>query len=94
MPRLRQDKDYIDNTMFRERFQKLEQREGLTLANVAVRAGWENKDREGRMKPDSSRVARLLGMTPDGKRVRDRVSYDNAVLLCNALHIDYTDAGV
>jgi hypothetical protein len=88
-------KALIPNQPFRERFKLLEEREGLTLAEVAYRVGWVAKDsRNGNEKPDSSRVARTLGMVQENGRSRDAVSYDNAVLLCDALHIDYWEVGV
>jgi hypothetical protein len=88
-------KTLIPNQVFREKFIDLEWQEGLTLAEVAYRCGWVAKDsRNGKEKPDSSRVARTLGLVEEQGKFRESMSYDNAVLLCQALHIDYWEAGV
>ncbi len=85
----------IDNTIFREKFKQLEEKEGLSLSEVAARTGWSCVDRRsGRRKPDSSRVARTLGLVAESGKHRDAITYENAVKLCKALHIDYCDAGV
>jgi hypothetical protein len=94
MARHKKTDELYGNKMFRERFQLLEEREGLTSSELALRIGWLTTDRSGRQKPDSSRVTRLLGLVKDNGKLREEISYDNAVILCNALHIEYTDAGV
>lgn len=76
---------------FKRRFQELEQREDLTLAEVAGRLGWIAK-KSGN--PDTTRVARLLGITPERGAFREKISYENACRLCRVLHIDYVDVGV
>lgn len=85
----------VPNAIFREKFRKLEGLEDLTLAEVAHRIGWVAKDsRNGKVKPDSSRVARTLGIVAESGVTRTAMSYDNAVLMCRALHVDYYEAGV
>lgn len=79
-----------DNTPFRERFQLLEEKEGLTLGEVAARCGWVQM-KNGKERCDSSRVARQLGMVVDAGKIRTHVTEENAVLLCKALHIDPCD---
>jgi hypothetical protein len=89
----------VPNKPFRERFQYLADVEDLTLADLAFRIGWIAKcSRTGKEKPDSSRVARTLGMvqeTVKGERkLRDYVSYENALVLCRGLHIDPWEIGL
>ena len=72
-----------DNAIFRERFYKLEREESLTLAEVAIRCGWGTDT-----KPDSSRVARQLGINKDCGEYRTEVTQQTAECLCKALHID------
>lgn len=85
----------ISNKIFRERFQQLAEDEGLSLAEIASRVGWEATDRRTKQrKPDSSRVARTLGLVAEGGTKREYISYENAVLLCRALHVDYWEVGV
>lgn len=82
----------IPNEIFRHRYKDLEECEGLALSEVSERMGFIAYDKKtGRRKPDSSRVARMLGLAKDGQK---SVSYENAVALCDALHIEYTDANV
>lgn len=81
--------------IFRERYEELEQSEGLTLAEVAARIDWFTTDKKtGEPKPDSSRVGRTIGKVAESGKKRESVTYENAVLLCKALHIDYHDVGV
>jgi transcriptional regulator with XRE-family HTH domain len=75
---------------FKRRFKELEERENLTLAEVAGRLGWLSK----KGVPDTTRIARMLGLTPEQGTFRSNISYDNACKLCRALHIDYVDVGV
>lgn len=84
----------VQNEVFRERYHQLERRGEIVLAEVAERMGFVTTDKKGRRKPDSSRVARMLGLAKDGDNYRKSVSYDNAVALCDALHLDYTEVGV
>lgn len=88
-------KELIPNKPFREKYKLLEQREDLTLAEVAYRVGWVARDsRNGKEKPDSSRVARTLGMVKEQGQFRQGMSVDNASLLCKALHIDPWEVGI
>lgn len=88
-------KDRISNKVFRDTFEYLQETEDLTLAEIAARIGWQTKDRRtGDTKPDSSRVGRTLGMVAESGKKRESVTYDNAVLLCDALHLDYHDVGI
>lgn len=77
----------VPNEVFRAKYKQLATRERLTLAEVAVRLGWETKDKEGFTKPDSARVSRTLGLVAESGQFRDSVSYNVAVLLCRALHV-------
>jgi hypothetical protein len=47
-----------------------------------------------RGEPDSMRVARTLGIRPSNGVYRQHISYNQAVELCKALHVDYVDIGV
>jgi hypothetical protein len=85
----------IPNKIFRERYQYLAEREGLTLAEVAARLDWHAHDKKsGLPKPDSSRVSRALGIAPEGGEKRQEVSLEHAIQLCLALHVEYCEAGV
>lgn len=79
-----------DNTPFRERFRELEEKEGLSLGEVAARCGWVQVTEE-RERCDSSRVARQLGLSKDSGKYRTQITQENALLLCKALHIDPVD---
>jgi hypothetical protein len=89
----------VSNKVFRERFHYLAQVEDLTLADLAYRIGWIARcSRTGKEKPDSSRVARTLGMVEESvrgeRKLRDYVSYNNALVLCQGLHIDPWEVGL
>lgn len=85
----------VSNALLRERFQKLEAREGLTLADVAQRIGWETRDRRtGRLKPDSSRVAKSLGLVATNGEHRTELTENNAVTIGRALHLDPWEIGL
>lgn len=88
-------RERFSNEIFRNKFKELQQKEDLSLAEIASRIGWETRDKKtGESKPDSSRVGRTLGLVSENGSKRQHVSYENAVLLCKALHIDYQDVGV
>jgi len=78
------------NAPFRERFLELEEKEGLSLGEVAARCGWVQW-KKGKERCDSTRVARQLGMAVDCGKIRTEVTAENALLLCKALHIDPVD---
>lgn len=85
----------VPNALLRERFRKLEAREGLTLADVAQRIGWETRERRtGKLKPDSSRVARSLGLVAEGGEYRAELTENNAVAIARALHLDPWEIGL
>jgi hypothetical protein len=89
----------ISNERFRERYEYLARTEDLTFADLAYRIGWVTRcSRTGNEKPDSSRVARTLGLVEETvrgvKRCRDYVSYKNALVFCEALHIDPWEVGL
>lgn len=85
----------IANVMLRQRYKDLERDEGLTLAEVASRVGWITKNRrDGGLKPDSSRVARSLGLCKENGKARSSINNDHAALLCRALHLDPVDCGL
>lgn len=85
----------VCNEVLRERYQQLE-RQGLTYAEVAGRCGWTTKDRRsGRLKPDTTRVARSLGLLPEsGGGIREWLQSRTALLLCDALHLDPHEIGL
>lgn len=76
------------------------ERSGITSIELAKRLGWFTGGNDP--KPDGSRVVRTLGIKPSGKgskpvtrSLEDKmVSYDNAVLLADALGLDPVDVGV
>lgn len=85
----------ITNAMLRQRYQELEKKEGLTLAEVASRVGWVTKNRRnGGLKPDSSRVARSLGLVTENGKARENINNEHAALICRALHVDPVDCGL
>lgn len=84
----------ISNETFRKRYLELEKLDFITCADVAFRAGWVTKSQ----KPDSSRVARSLGLVEDTVRgvrqFRETVTIDTALKLCEALHVDPWEVGL
>lgn len=69
--------------VFRDRFELLRDRDGLSLREVAAWLGHTKPDGE----PHTTRLSTIL--------YRQRtVSYDVAVTLCDALGLDYFEAGV
>lgn len=97
--------DQVSNRPLRERFLLLQEREGLSASEVAMRAGFVKRTADGREKVDTSYVLRVLGLMTwasckkaNGKRYDGYkskvVSYDMAVRLADALNMDYWDAGV
>jgi hypothetical protein len=101
-PALTQGLDLVSNESLRERFLELEEREGLTAADVARRLDWMISSTEKGEVPDDRRVRRLLGLEPwismKGGRKRSELSkrmrYENAVSLLRALDLDPVDIGV
>jgi hypothetical protein len=95
---MKKSEDYVPATPFRERFLHLQEREGLTLAELAARLEWYEKRREQPVqRPDSTRVARVLGLSKDGqiKGTENKlVEYDNAAKLCRALDLWPVDVGI
>lgn len=83
----------ISNEVFRKRYRQLEESEALTLGEVAYRCKWITK-RRGIPKPDSSKTARVLGIVQENGAYREYISYDQAVLLAEALHLDFTELGI
>lgn len=97
-------RDQVPNDGLRAEFQRRKRTEDLSLAEVARRCGWERKrsrasrgNPEQRV-PDSSRVARYLGINTynsRGKTFRRRhINYDEAVLLAEAIGADPVDVGL
>lgn len=92
----------IDVTPFRERFLILNARDGVTAHSLAERIGWTYGDKpKGRNGPpgDGTRLKRRLGLAAENSgsgyfNVRRHISYETAVVLCDALDISYTDADV
>lgn len=85
---------YVDNTLLREKYLRLEKIGEINAAEVASRCGWETKLKSGGTKPDSSRVNRTLGITAESGVHRTEVTEDAAVLLCRALHVDPWEVGL
>jgi transcriptional regulator with XRE-family HTH domain len=83
--------DRVPVAPFRERFERLAEREELTLAELASRMGWINARRGT---PDIQRSQRVLGLVQHGKSYRQYVDYELAIRLCDALDLDYFEAGV
>lgn len=89
--------DYVHVDPFRQRFEELREKEELSLSEVAYRVGWINRPSKKYPEgvPDTTRVARVLGILPDQSgKLRIRISYENAARFCRALHIDPIDIGV
>ena len=80
----------------REKFLLLESRGEVTATEVANRCGWAALQKNGKRKPDGSRVNRALGITKesDGHGYRKEISEDVAILLCRALHADPWEVGL
>lgn len=95
----RKPKKTVPVAPFRKRFLKLQEQEGLTAAELAERLGWKINSRN---KPcnDGDRALRALGIKATynghGARpmVRERVKYETAVELADALGLDYWEVGV
>lgn len=83
----------VGNEVLRKKFEWLERREGLTLAEVAERIGWITRAKTGR-KPDSSRVGRTLGVARENGKARTQISVENALKLADALHVDPVEMGL
>jgi hypothetical protein len=77
---------------FREAFE----RSGLSQGELARRLGWLNRNKGN--SPDSSRVARTLGINGHRSRgvvyYRKHVSEDVAIQLCSALNVLPRDVGL
>lgn len=82
--------EYVPNEPFRIEFEK----RGESLSMLARRIGWVSR----RGQPQTSRVARALGLMPDSDVApghhRARIKYETAVTLCRALDLDPVDVGV
>jgi hypothetical protein len=74
----------------------------VTLSDICRRGGFIRTTKEGWERGDVSYLQRMVGAKPystrkNGKRyysTRKTVDYDTAVKLCDALNVDYTEAGV
>lgn len=81
----------FENEPLRKRYQELEAREGLTLGDVAVRCNWVSP----KGKPDSTRVARQLGIVGErGQPPKEHTTVEYALKMCAALHLDPLDIGL
>lgn len=72
---------------------------GLTLGEIAVRLGWMRRDAKHRHPiGDESRLRRRLGLRPTtskGKHQTSRyITYETAVKIARAAHIDPVDIGL
>lgn len=91
--------DQIPLTPLRERFAYLEERYGITAADIARELGWTRKKRARDGALDVTRVKRALGLVENHDRggctyVQQYTSYEQAVRLCRALDMDPFEAGV
>lgn len=85
----------ISNELLREKFLRQEKIGEVTAAEVAGRCGWEAPEKKtGRMKPDSSRVNRTLGVVAENGTFRTEITEESAVLLARALHLDPWEVGL
>jgi len=78
--------ELVSNAALRARFLELRDRDGLTYAELARRAGWLTCDGS----PDRARVMRILGL----ERPRQTTSPANAAVLADALGMAPSEAGV
>lgn len=62
--------DKIPVEPFRERFQELQRTQGLSLSEVAYRAGWCKERKNGYRKADVTYTARVMGLKPWAKTVK------------------------
>lgn len=77
----------VSADVFRERFEHLAYRYGITYADVARELGYFRKrSRSGTIHPDSQKACRLIESAS--------VDYDTACALCRALDLDPHEAGV
>ncbi len=94
----RRDLDLVANAPIREAFLRLHAQFGLTLAEVAVAAGWMRRHNHRTDGADSSRVARCLGLKPwpirGQQSTRSHIQYETAVMLVRAMGIDPVDVNV
>jgi hypothetical protein len=93
--------DQVPNDGLRAEFQRRKRTEDLSLAEVARRCGWDRQRSQasrGKRVPDSSRVARYLGINTYNSRGyrkrRSHINYDEAVLLAEAIGADPVDVGL
>jgi hypothetical protein len=81
----------IDNRGLREAFERQRALGRVDSTLVAIRLGWESRG-----KPDTHRVNRALGISPDytGRRgkswkgIRRTVNLETAAALCEAIGLD------
>lgn len=96
-------RDRVPSEPFRRRVEEL-QAQGVSLSQIALRAGWIRLDR-GHEKGDTSYLQRVLGLrtwtsgpwngVPRGPyEAREHMSYEAAVKLCDALGLDYHEMGI
>lgn len=92
--------EFVDLEPLRARFLELESNDLISRTELARVLGWYREPSSGNQRsqrhhglvPDTGRVTRVLGLK-SGQSKR-HVSYDNAVRLCRALHLDPVDVGV
>jgi DNA-binding transcriptional MerR regulator len=78
----------VDNIKLKERFLLLQAQRGTSLTDIAKACDWYKT-------PDTLKVATRLGISPDSKgQLKEQIAYKDAVILCQALDIDYTEIGV
>lgn len=86
--------ELVPNAPLRREYLRRHQRDGLTVAELAVTLGWQRSRNDPR--PDAARVMRSLGLACDVGRALPRATatYPIAVALARALDMTPYDAGV
>lgn len=74
---------------FKRRFQGLAE-QGTTAADIARRLDWTTKGGGA----DGPRLTRTLGLRPDGASYRQKLTYDMAERLAEALGLDLWEVGL
>jgi hypothetical protein len=87
----------VPNEPLRERFLELQKLGRVTAVSVAAALDWYGtKNVGGQVKrvPDSTRVLKRLGLTPQDGKYATTVRYETAVAIAQALGMEPYEAGV
>ena len=63
-------------------------------AQLADFCGWTVHRADGTVRPDSSRVLRVVGLRTDRGRYRRHIAHDTAAVLCRAMGLDPFEVGI